>query len=196
MRWWVEYTKWEKFDMADFISWETKENKKNEDAEKKESTQDSSKVEESILTLTESEKNTFNRLMLFFKNKYTNFFYKNNYCEYDDDAQSAERIAMAGKLVELDTTDSNVDVIEDTTTIERIFTLISDDKTSDVVKYLLLYLYIRWKEEEGKRLQLEKTNSRLDESYRIISGLLQDKRGHDKFIGEIGNLLNTLKSGL
>ena len=178
------------------LSWETKENKKNKGAEKKESTQDSSKVEESGLTLTENEKNTFDKLLISFKNKYTNFFCKNNYCAYDDDAQSAERVAIAGKLVAMDTEDSNVGVSEDTTTIERIDTLISDDKTSEVVKYLLLYLYSRWKDEEGERLQLEKTNSRLDESYRIISGLLQDKRGHDKFIGEIENLLMTLKNGV
>ena len=161
--------------MADFISWETEKNN---------------------LSLTESEKNTFEKLLLSFKNKYTNFFCKNNYFAYDDDAQSAERIAIAGKLIVMDTADSNVEVSEDTTTIERIDTLISDDKTSEVVKYLLLYLYSRWKDEEGKKLQLEKTNSRLDESYRIISGLLQDKRGHDKFTEENENLLNTIKRGL
>lgn len=182
--------------MTDFISWETEGHKKNEDDEKKENAQDISKVEENNLPLTESEKNTLDKMLLFFNNKYTNFFIKNNYYVYDDDAESAKRIVRDIERVELDASDSNVEVSEDTTTIERIATLISDDKTSEVVKYLLLYLYSRWKDEEGKRLQLEKTNSRLDESYRIISGLLQDKRGHDKFIGEIEKLLMTLKNGV
>lgn len=186
--------KWGKFNVADFISWGTEEHKQNEDGEKKESVQDTSKVEENILPLTESEKNTFDKMLLSFKNKYVHFFYKNNYFVFDDDAESAKRIVRDIERVELDASDSNVEVSEDITTIERIATLISDDKTSEVVKYLLLYLYSRWKDEEGKRLQLEKTNSRLDESYRIISGLLQDKRGHDKFIGEIEKLLMTLKN--
>ena len=180
--------------MDNLISWETEEHKQNEDDEKKESAQDTSKVEENNLPLTESEKNTFDKLLLYFKNKHVHFFYKNNYYVFDDDAESAKRMVRANEIVELDTADSNIEVSEDTTTIERIATLIRDDKTSEIVKYLLLYLYSRWKDEEGKRLQLEKTNSRLDESYRIISGLLQDKRGHDKFIGEIEKLLRTLKN--
>lgn len=163
--------------MTDFINWETQEHKQNEDAEKKESTHDASKVEENNLSLSESEKNEFDNLLFSFKNKYT-------YYAYDDDVESVIGMFSANERAELDTADYNVEVSEDTTTIERIATLLNDDKTSEVVKYLLLYLYSRWKDEEGKRVQLEKTNT-----YRNIYGLLQDKRGQDKLIGEIEKLL-------
>lgn len=168
--------------MTDFINCETKENEKNEDSEKIESAQDTSKVEENNLSLSESEKNEFDKLLLSFKNKYT-------YYAYDDDVESLIRMFSANERAELDTADYSVEVSEATTTIERIATLLNDDKTSEVVKYLLLYLYSRWKDEEGKRVQLERTNT-----YRNICGLLQDKRGQDKLIGEIENLLMKLKN--
>ena len=158
--------KWEKFDRTDFINCETKENEKNEDSEKIESAQDTSKVEENNLSLSESEKNEFDKLLLSFKNKYT-------YYAYDDDVESLIRMFSANERAELDTADYSVEVSEaTTTTIERIATLLNDDNTSVVVKYLLLYLYSRWKDEEGKRGKLGSTNT-----YRNIFGLIHDKRG-------------------
>ena len=183
--------------MVDFISWETEDNKKNEDSEKKESTQDTSKVEESSLLLTESEKKVLGELLYDFKEKCSKLFgFANGVCyTYDDDVEQAARIANLMGQFESDTANTTIEVSDDTTTIERIMAIVNDDETSEVVKYLLLYLYHIWKDEERKRLELQTTNSRLDESYRIISKQLQNKKDSDKFIGEIKNILITLKNG-
>lgn len=182
--------------MIDFISWETEENREKE-LVKKEIIQSIYKTGKSKLSLSDSEKKVLGELLYDFKEKCSKLFgFANGVCyTYDDDVEQAARIANLSGEFESDATDTTTEVREDTVIIERIMAIVNDDETSEVVKYLLLYLYHIWKDEERKRLELQATNSRLDESYRIISKMLKDKRGHDKFIGEIENLLRTLKNG-
>ena len=184
--------------MADFISWETKENEKNEASEKIEIEQDTSKVQENNLSLSENEKDTLDKLIVDFKEKNSNLFGSCGggiYFAHDDDAQSAARIAGV-KVEDVYMADTSVEIGEDVITFGRISSLINDDKTSEVVKYLLLYLYNGWRNEESKRLLVEQTNSRLGESYKIISELLRNKRDGDKFVKEIENILMTLKKAV
>ena len=191
--------KWGKFDMEDFISWETEENKENGEKElvKKEIIQSIYKTGKSKLSLSDSEKKVLGELSYDFKEKCSKLFgLAGGVCyTYDDDVEPASRIANLMGQFEPDTANTTIEVSDDTTTIERIMAIVNDDETSEVVKYLLLYLYHMWKDEERKRLELQTTNSRLDESYRIISEQLQNKKDSDKFIGEIKNILMTLKNG-
>lgn len=182
--------------MVDFISWETEENREKE-LVKKEIIQSISKTGKSKLSLSDSEKKVLDELLYDFKEKCSKLFgFANGVCyTYDDDVEQAARIANLIGQFESDTANTTIEVSDDTTTIERIMAIVNDDETSEVVKYLLLYLYHIWKDEERKRLELQTTNSRLDESYRIISKQLQNKKDSDKLVGEIKNILMTLKNG-